>query len=217
MTAYQITENDLYGFRRSENTPGRRAMENYRRYQMEVKEKKLTAADKLARIEALRRKSAIRAATEKKNALRTLGDKCAALFGAGNAERVKTRFPAASVLMTLVFACVLAAIVYSSVQLSGANKAYTAARDNLSASNGQITDLNNELNARVDLDEVERIASEQYGMIKKDKADSAFLSISSGDSVEIAEKEGDGEKKLSLISAFAERIRSLWNNSDKAE
>ena len=217
MTAYQITENDLYGFRRSANTPGRRAMENYRRYLLEVKEKKLTTADKLARIEGLHRRSAIRAATEKKSVFSAIGEKFFTLDTAERTERVRTRFPASSVLMTLVFACILAAVVYSSVQLSGANRAYSDARSNLSASNGEIADLNSALDSRVDLDEVGRIAVEEYGMIQKDKADSAFLSIASEDSVDLAEKDAGSKGTMSLISAFAERLRSLWNNSDNAE
>ena len=54
-------------------------------------------------------------------------------------------------------------------------------------------------------------------MIQKDKGDGAFLSIASEDSVDLGEKDAGSKGTMSLISAFAERLRSLWNNSDNAK
>ena len=126
MTGYQITANDLSGFKR--HNTGARAKARYEAYQREAASKKLTPADKLARISALNRTEPICNLTKKhKLAEKNSGKK--SFFGEKfiKVEYVKGNFPAASVLMTLMFACVLAVIVYSSVQYAAAKNVAVSA------------------------------------------------------------------------------------------
>jgi len=209
MTGYQITANDLSGFKR--HNTGARAKARYEAYQREAASKKLTPADKLARISALNRTEPICNLTKKhKLAEKNSGKK--SFFGEKfiKVEYVKGNFPAASVLMTLMFACVLAVIVYSSVQYAAAKNQYNDFRDGLAVSNTELSELISAKDARMDLEEVERIAVEEYGMIRKDKAECVFVSVNKEDTVVISETEKAAEGQASLLSAFAERLRSVW-------
>ena len=47
-------------------------------------------------------------------------------------------------------------------------------------------------------------------MIKKDKAENVFISVKAGDRVEIYNTDSDDKTDASLLSAFSERLRSLW-------
>ena len=111
---------------------------------------------------------------------------------------------------TILFACILMLVVYSSVQYSDAKRMYNDTRDSLAASDAEIVKLEGERDARVDLREVERIAVEELGMIQKDKADRVFVSIKGEDSLILEDKVEKETAEASLLSAFAERLKALW-------
>ena len=108
------------------------------------------------------------------------------------------------------YGCILTMVVYSSVQYSDARKEYSALRDELAASDSEIVRLEGEKDARVDLEEVERIAVDELGMIQKDKAENVYVSVSANDNVVLEKIEDQGEAETSLLSAFAERLKALW-------
>jgi hypothetical protein len=83
-------------------------------------------------------------------------------------------------------------------------------RDELAASDSEIVRLEGEKDARVDLEEVERIAVEELGMIQKDKADKVFVSVSTEDNVVLSEEDVTASTETSLLSAFAQRLKDLW-------
>ncbi|MBE6640320.1 MAG: hypothetical protein E7619_01910 [Ruminococcaceae bacterium] len=208
MTGYQISAMDLNGFKKC--NAGLRAMNKYEEYRRTAERKRLTPADKLARIEALERKAPVR----------NLASVCAGresgfkLFSFSERfcadERVKGNFPIVSAMLTVVFACILMLVVYSSVQYSDAKRMYNDTRDSLAASDAEIVKLEGERDARVDLREVERIAVEELGMIQKDKADRVFVSIKGEDSLILEDKVEKETAEASLLSAFAERLKALW-------
>ncbi len=209
MTGYQISADDLNGFKIC--NAGMRAMQKHRDYMRTVAIKKLTPADRLARIEALDRKAPVknlatcRAVVEAKreNTLDLTQTIC-------RKETVKGRFPAVSAVLTLVFACILTLVVYSSVQYSDAKRMHNDMREELAASNSEIARLESEKDARVDLEEVERIAVEELGMIQKDKAEKVFVSVGGEGGIVLENADKDEEAEVSLLSAFAQRIKALW-------
>ncbi|MBQ2732632.1 MAG: hypothetical protein IJF74_00595 [Clostridia bacterium] len=209
MTGYQISAGDLSGFKMC--NAGQRAMQKHRDYMRTVAIKKLTPADRLARIEALERKAPVknlatcRAVVEAKgeNALDLTQIIC-------RKETVKGHFPAVSAVLTLVFACIFTLIVYSSVQYSDAKRMHNDMRDQLAASNSEIVRLEGERDARVDLEEVERIAVEELGMIQKDKAEKVFVSVGGEGGIVLENTDNADEAEVSLLSAFAQRIKALW-------
>ncbi|MBQ1934773.1 MAG: hypothetical protein II370_07235, partial [Clostridia bacterium] len=99
---------------------------------------------------------------------------------------------------------------YSSVQYSDAKRMHNAMRDELVASNSEIVRLEGERDARVDLEEVERIAVDQLGMIQKDKADKVFVSVNGEGGIVLENSESTENTEVSLLSAFAQRIKALW-------
>ena len=209
MTGYQISASDLNGFKKYDT--GLRARQRYEDYVRAAQRKRRTPEEKLARIEALSRKAPIRnlalcCAHKETEEQRRIGiaDRLRADV------KIKGNFPAVSVMLTLVFACILTMVVYSSVQYSDARKEYAAMRDELAASDSEIVRLEGEKDARVDLEEVERIAVEELGMIQKDKADKVFVSVSTEDNVVLSEEDVTASTETSLLSAFAQRLKDLW-------
>ena len=83
-------------------------------------------------------------------------------------------------------------------------------RDEVAASNAEIVRLEGERDARVDLEEVERIAVEELGMIQKDKAEKVFVSVGGEGGIVLEDTEADEDADVSLLSAFAQRIKDLW-------
>ena len=209
MTGYQISASDLNGFKMC--NAGLRAMQKHKDYMRTAAAKKLTPADRLARIEALDRKAPFKnLATCKAVALSKSNNPFDLNDVPCRKEWVKGRFPAVSAVLTLVFACILTLGVYSSVQYSDAKRMHNAMRDELVASNSEIVRLEGERDARVDLEEVERIAVDQLGMIQKDKADKVFVSVNGEGGIVLENSESTENTEVSLLSAFAQRIKALW-------
>ena len=209
MTGYQISANDLNGFKMC--NAGLRAMQKHRDYMHTVAQKKLTPADRLARIEALDRKAPVKNLATCKAVLEGRG---ISLFNQAQSsyrkESVKGRFPAVSAVITLVFACILTLVVYSSVQYSDAKRMHNNLREELAISNSEIVRLEGEKDARVDLEEVERVAVEELGMIQKDKAERVFVSVGGDSGIVLENTEKAESTDVSLLSAFAQRIKALW-------
>lgn len=205
MTGYQITERDLDGFKKY--NAGTVAKQRFADYQRFAQKNKLTPADRLARIEALDRKHGMRKLFSKSALIELISEK--ASIGV-RTEKIKGRFPAVSAMLTLVFACVLSMVVYSSVQYASARQDYVNIRSELNASAAEIKALTAENDARIDLEMIETIAVNDYGMIKKDKAENVFISVKAGDRVEVYGTNAEEGNEASLLSAFGERLRSLW-------
>ena len=205
MTGYQITARDLDGFKKY--NAGIVAKQRFAEYQRFAQKNKLTPADRLARIEALDRKRGMRKLFSKSALVELVSERANSGI---RAEKIKGSFPAVSAVLTLVFACILSMVVYSSVQYASARQEYVNARSALNASTAEINLLVAENDARIDLDRIEEIAVNDYGMIKKDKAENVFISVKAGDRVEIYNTDSDDKADASLLSAFSERLRSLW-------
>lgn len=205
MTGYQITARDLDGFKKY--NAGSVAKQRFADYQLFAQKNRLTPADRLARIEALDRKHGFRKLFSRRALVELLSEKT---YSGVRTEKIKGHFPAVSAMLTLVFACILTMVVYSSVQYAGARQAYVDLRSELNASASEIKTLVAENEARIDLESVELIAVNDYGMIKKDKAENVFISVKAEDKVEVYGANVSDERNTSLLSAFGERLRSLW-------
>lgn len=209
MTGYQISASDLNGFKMC--NAGMRAMQKHRDYMRTAAMKKLTPADRLARIEALERKAPVKNLATCRAVVDAKGENSLDLTQViCRKESVKGHFPAVSAVLTLVFACILTLVVYSSVQYSDAKRLHNEIRDELAASNSEIIRLEGERDARVDLEEVERIATEELGMIQKDKAEKVFVSVGGDGGIVLEDTEDAEGAEVSLLSAFAQRLKDLW-------
>lgn len=180
-----------------------RATERYREYIRFANEKKLSDAEMLKRVEGLERRSPLRTAEE-----------IYARAGEGKKQRRAlrlklNRFPAASFLLTVAFACVLAFVVYTSVQLSGATRELNSLRSSVTAQSAEISDLQSSIEAKYNLDELEDYAMNDLGMIRKDKASSDYLVLGAKNDVVLHESEEESAAAPTLLSAFRDRIRAL--------
>ncbi len=180
-----------------------RAAERYRAYIRFAGEKKLSDADMLRRVEELKRRSPLRTAAEVYARTGAYKKQKGAIRVGGN------RFPAASFLLTIAFACVLAFLVYTSVQLSGASRELNSLRGSVTAQNAEISDLQSSIEAKYNLDELEDYAMNDLGMIRKDKAASDYLVLSAQSDVILHESGEESAASPGLLSAFRDRILEL--------
>ena len=127
----------------------------------------------------------------------------------------KYSFPISIVLLALCFTILIMATVTTSVQISE----ITAANANLKRQyNGLLSDENELrllLETRDDLRLVETVATEEYGMVKKDQVDRYYLTVHKEDKIEIVEEieEESGsifDGIMSFGGSIAKRIRDFF-------
>lgn len=100
-------------------------------------------------------------------------------------------------MLTVTLCCVM--IVGSSVMVSLSIREASILQSELDSLNKQYTTLNTELSLKNDMLEIERIAVEEYGMVRSDFVSAGVLSTKSENSVEVYETKGEFGKGLSNL------------------
>lgn len=127
----------------------------------------------------------------------------------------KYAFPLSIVLLALCFTVLIMATVTTSVQISE----ITAVNANLKREyNGLLSDENELrllLETRDDLRVVESVATEEYGMVKKDQVERYYLTVHKEDKIEIVEEvkeetSGIFDGIMSFGGSVAKRIRNFF-------
>ncbi len=104
-------------------------------------------------------------------------------------------------MLAVTLCCVM--IVGSSVMVSLSIREASILQSELDALDKQYTTLNTELSLKNDMLEIERIAVEEYGMVRSDFVSTEVLSTDSENTVEVYETKGEFGRGLSnLLSAI---------------
>ena len=104
-------------------------------------------------------------------------------------------------MLAVTLCCVM--IVGSSVMVSLSIREASILQSELDALNKQYTTLNTELSLKNDMLEIERIAVEEYGMVRSDFVSTKVLTTDSENTVEVYETKSEFGKGLSnLLSAI---------------
>ncbi len=127
-------------------------------------------------------------------------------------EKVRISFPFIAIL--LVSTLMIMAVIFSYAQLSSSSRQLSEAKDTLSALEAEREDLSFQLDQKNDIRLVEKVATEKVGMVKEGSVTKRFISMSSGDSIEL-EATGTGEEAgtgalgslLSVFTGLFENIR----------
>lgn len=103
-------------------------------------------------------------------------------------------------------------IVYNYVKLNEYTSEVSTLNNQLAALKQTETDLNNELVKRVDLMEIERIAKDDYGMIKNDHLTKKYITIENEDKTEVVtdEPETSGSSYTTLMSIIADLFSEFF-------
>ncbi|MBQ2256627.1 MAG: hypothetical protein II330_07160 [Clostridia bacterium] len=104
-------------------------------------------------------------------------------------------------MLTVTLCCVM--IVGSSVMVSLSVREASILQNKLDALDKQYTMLNTELSLKNDMLEIERIAVEEYNMVRSDFVDTQVLTTESQNSVEVYEQKSEfGQGLSNLLSAI---------------
>ncbi len=124
--------------------------------------------------------------------------------------RVSLSFIAILIVSTLM----IMAVIFSYAQLSSSSKQVSDAKEKLETLQAEREDLAFRLEQKNDVRLVEKIATEKIGMVKEGAVTKRFISMSSGDSIELeatgtAEETGGGTlgSLLSVFTGLFENIR----------
>ena len=103
-------------------------------------------------------------------------------------------------------------IVYNYVKLNEYTSEASTLTNQLTALKQTEEELNNELAKRVDLMEIERIAKEDYGMIKNDHLTKKYITIENEDKTVVVtdEPEGTGSSYTTLMSIIADLFSEFF-------
>ncbi len=121
-------------------------------------------------------------------------------------------FPIAVVFSSLICTILIMFIVYNYVKLNEYTSEASALTNQLTALKQTEEELNNELAKRVDLMEIERIAKEDYGMIKNDHLTKKYITIENEDKTVVVtdEPEGTGSSYTTLMSIIADLFSEFF-------
>ena len=109
------------------------------------------------------------------------------------------RFPLSAFAAIAAIAVSLALIVASSVMIHHGEKRVSQLTVELSQLAGEVSDLQSELNVKNDLMVIRDIATNEYGMIEEKYVKMQYLSMGSGDSIEVFEEEKQETVGISAI------------------
>ncbi|MBR3640268.1 MAG: hypothetical protein IKN50_06650 [Clostridia bacterium] len=119
-------------------------------------------------------------------------------------ERARISLPFIAIL--LVSTLLVMAVIFSYAQLSSSSRQLSDAKETLSALETERKDLAFQLEQKNDIRLVEKIATEKIGMVKEGAVTKRFVSMSTGDTIELEATgtgEGSGGGTLgSLLSVF---------------
>jgi hypothetical protein len=113
------------------------------------------------------------------------------------------RFPLSAFAAIVAIAVSLMLIVASSVMIHHGEKRVSQLTVELSELAGEVSDLQSELDVKNDLLVIRDVATEEFGMIEEKYVKMQYLSMGSGDSIEVFEEE---EQKTVGIAAILSAI-----------
>ncbi len=127
-------------------------------------------------------------------------------------ERARISLPFIAIL--LVSTLMIMAVIFSYAQLSSSGRQLSEAKETLAALEAERDDLTFKLEEKNDVRLVEKIATEKIGMVKEGAVTKRFISMSSGDTIEL-EAAGNAEETgasplgslLSVFTGIFENIR----------
>ena len=109
------------------------------------------------------------------------------------------RFPISAFAAIVAVAVSLMLIVASSVMIQHGEKRVSELTVQVSELAGEVTDLQSELNVKNDLFVIREVATEEFGMVEEKYVKMQYLSMGSGDSIEVFEEEKQEKVGLAAI------------------
>ena len=116
--------------------------------------------------------------------------------------------------VAIILSCVLIALVFMyylslHVTVEEYSKSISELQSDINHLKEEATQLEVQLESRYDLDEVERIATEEYGMVSADSLPKKYVSISDGTDVLLVQPGEEESDFHSLVTGLVSAIRDI--------
>ena len=121
----------------------------------------------------------------------------------GMTENEKRRFPLSAFAAVAAIAISMMLIVAGSLMVIGAEMQISRLNRQITDLHGEIADLKSDLESSVDLVEIRRIATEEYGMVSEEYLKMGYIELDRDEIAEVkGEKRKDGIGLAGLLSAI---------------
>ncbi len=120
----------------------------------------------------------------------------------GTTENETRKFPLSAFAAVIAIAISMMLIVSGSLLVIGAETKISRLNSDISDLHEEITDLKSELESKVDLAEIRRIATEEYGMVDEDYLKMDYIQLDSDEISAVKGEKKDGIGLSGLLSAI---------------
>ena len=124
-------------------------------------------------------------------------------------EIAKTPFPVPYIVCILLLTVIFLYVIHLYIEIDDMNAELTDYNNMIVNMKSEETDLEIKKNNMYDLEEIERIAREEYGMVNKDQLPKEYITPDSEDDIEIIEAKSEEVAPGALLSGFAKSISNL--------
>lgn len=180
--------------------------------------KKSSAPNNKSNMKISAPKRGAKASDSKTTALAAIGENIKPILSVkqDNVKTVKKKsrksFPVGAVVIVTICTLLLMFTVVSYVQINEYTIEVASLRGELSDLVEKSNDLEVSLEEKNDMLEIERIATEEYGMVKSDQLTKKHISLEQEDKIEVVETEPSEDMTVvsSVMSAIASNFQGLW-------
>jgi cell division protein FtsB len=125
----------------------------------------------------------------------------------------KKPFPKGAVISALLCTVMLLVVLFSYAQVYEMNRTISDLRSESESLTDEAEKLQVELELKDDIRTIERIATEEIGMVKSDRVDTRYISVSGGERIDVIESPEDQTENVNmfttLLSAIGENFEKL--------
>ncbi len=124
-------------------------------------------------------------------------------------EVAKTPFPIPYIVCILLLTVIFLYVIHLYIEIDNFNSELTDYNNMIVEMKSKETELEIKENNMYDLEEIERIAREEYGMVNKDQLPKEYITPDSEDDIEIIDTKSTEVAPGALMSGFAKAISNL--------
>lgn len=124
-------------------------------------------------------------------------------------EASKTPFPIPYIICILLLTVIFLYVIHLYIEIDEFNAELTEYNNEIVALQKKEKELEAKKNNMYDLEEIERIAREEYGMVNADQLPKEYITPDSKDDIEIIDMQNEEVAPGALMSGFAKSISNL--------
>ncbi|MBE6701540.1 MAG: hypothetical protein E7582_06620 [Ruminococcaceae bacterium] len=124
-------------------------------------------------------------------------------------ESAKTPFPIPYILCILLMTVIFLYVIHLYIEIDNLNATLTEYNNAIVEMKSEQKSLTVKRDSKFDLEEIEKIARERYGMVPADQLPKSYITSENGDSIEIVDNGNENETPGALMSGFARVVSNL--------